>query len=42
MKVGFFDSGLGGLTVLGTVKLLPQEVLSNLAFVIPPIWVLLL
>ena len=33
---------LGGLTVLGTVKLLPQEVLSNLAFVVPPIWVLLL
>ena len=33
---------LGGLTVLGTVKLLPQEVLSNLAFVIPPIWTLLL
>ena len=33
---------LGGLTVLSTVKLLPQEVLSNLAFVVPPIWVLLL
>ena len=33
---------LGGLTVLGTVKLLPQEVLSNLTFVVPPIWVLLL
>lgn len=33
---------LGGITVLGTVKLLPQEVLSNIAFVIPPIWILLL
>ena len=33
---------LGGLTVLSTVKLLPQEVLSNLAFVVPPIWILLL
>ena len=33
---------LGVLTVLGTVKLLPQEVLRNLAFVIPPIWILLL
>ena len=33
---------LGGITVLGTVKLLPQEVLNNLAFVIPPIWILLL
>lgn len=33
---------LGGITVLGTVKLLPQEILSNIAFVIPPIWILLL
>ena len=33
---------LGVLTVLGTVKLLPQEVLNNIVFVIPPIWALLL
>ena len=33
---------LGGLTTLGVVKLLSQEVLSNLAFVVPPIWTLLL
>lgn len=33
---------LGGLTILGAVKLLPQEVLSNFAFAVPPIWILLL
>ena len=33
---------LGGLTTLGAVKLLSQEVLSNIIFVIPPIWILLL
>ena len=41
-KIGLGLLLLGGLTVLGTVKLFPQEVLSNLAFVVPPIWILLL
>lgn len=32
---------LGGLSVLGVIKLLPQGALSNFAFVVPPIWILL-
>ena len=33
---------LGGLTVLEAVKLLPQELLNDIAFAVPPIWTLLL